>query len=174
MAEVIAAVAIVSSIVQLVDFGCKVISPLTEFQLSQKDTPKTFRQIETELPLLLDTLNKTKEAVDAGLVKQETVKVLLHVIEGYREQVESLDAILMKILPVKGNSCAKRSLKAVSSSFLQEDKLDRISLSLQKYVQILTFYYAAASSTLKPMIGSLHYIEADRQLLITSARLEID
>jgi N-terminal domain on NACHT_NTPase and P-loop NTPases len=173
MAEVIAAVAIVSSIVQLVDFGCKVISRLTEFQSSQKDNPKTFGQIETELPLLLHTLNETKEAIDAELVKQGTVKVLLPVIEGCREQVESLDAILMRILPAKGDSRAKRSLKAVSSSFFQEDKVDRISSSLQKYVQFLTLYFAAASSTLKPMIGTSHYIKADLQLLITSARSEI-
>jgi N-terminal domain on NACHT_NTPase and P-loop NTPases len=161
MAEVIATVAIVSSIVQLVDFSSKVIARLNEFQSSHKDTPKSFQQIKTELPLLLDTLDKTKEAIDEGLVKQETVRVLLPVIGGCREQVDSLDAILMKILPAKSDSRAKRSLKAVSSSLFQDDKVNRISSSLQKYVQVLTFYYAAASSTLKPMTGMLHYIKAD-------------
>jgi hypothetical protein len=82
MAEVIATVALASSIVQLVDFGCKVVSRLNEFQSSQKDTPKTYRQIETELPLLLDILNKSREAIDVGLIKQETAKVLLPVMEG--------------------------------------------------------------------------------------------
>jgi N-terminal domain on NACHT_NTPase and P-loop NTPases len=155
MAEVFAIVSIVSNIAQLVDFGSKVISRLNEFQSSVKETPKTFRQIKTEIPLLVDNLSKTKEAIDAGLIKEGTVRVLLPVVEGCREQVESLDAILAKILPAKGDSRTKRGLKAVSSSLFQDDKVGKISSSIQKYVQILTFYYAAASSTLKPTTGTL-------------------
>ena len=161
MAEAIATVAIASSIVQLVDFGSRVISRVNEFQSSVKDTPKTFRQIKAELPLLLDVLSKTNEAIIAGLVKQETVAVLLPVIEGCQEQVEALDAILLKILPIKGDSRTKRSLKALSSGVFQDDKVDKISSSIQKYVQVLTFYYAANSSTLKPKTGTLFCVEID-------------
>lgn len=153
MAEAIAAIAVASSIVQLVDFGSKLVSRLNEFQSSLEDTPKSFRQIKDELPLLLDILNKTKEAVDAGLVKQETATALLPVIKRCREQVDLLDTVLTKILPAKGDSRMKRGKKAISSSLFQDDKVDRITSSTQRNVHLLTLYHAAASSTLKPKTG---------------------
>lgn len=154
MAELFATVAIVSSIVQLVDFGSKLVSRLNEFQANAKDTPKAFRQIKTEIPLLLDVLSKTKDAIDAGLVRDETVRVLLPVVDGCKEQIAALDTILVKILPAKGDSRTTKSFKALSSSLFQDDKVDGISSSVHKYVHLLTCYYAAASSTFKPMTGT--------------------
>ncbi len=142
MAEAFATVAIVSSIVQLVDFGSRLVSRLNEFQSSVKETPKAFRQIKTEIPLLLNVLSQTKEVIDAGCVKAETVRVLLPVIEGCQEQIESLDATLVKILPAKGDSRTTKSLKALSSSLFQDDNMAKMRSSIHKYVQDLTFYYA--------------------------------
>jgi hypothetical protein len=56
MAEAFAVVGVVSNIVQLVDFGAKVLHRLNNFQYSLGNIPKSFRHIKAELPILLDTL----------------------------------------------------------------------------------------------------------------------
>ncbi|KAL2053474.1 hypothetical protein ABVK25_006125 [Lepraria finkii] len=56
MAEAVAVAGLVAAIIQLADFGTKVVSRLNEFLISLYDVPATFRAIKTEFPLLLDTL----------------------------------------------------------------------------------------------------------------------
>ena len=51
MAEALAVVGLVSSIVQFVDFGTKIIRRLEEFTSNAGDVPKTFRSIQAQLPL---------------------------------------------------------------------------------------------------------------------------
>jgi N-terminal domain on NACHT_NTPase and P-loop NTPases len=152
MAEAFAVLAIVSSIAQLVDLGSKIVSRLYEFQSSLDETPKTFRQIKTELPLLLDTLKATKEAIDAGLIKEKTAKALLPIIKACQGEIQSLDAIIVKAISAEEDSRRKRVRKEISSLFRNGD-IEKISQGIHKYVQILTFYYAATSSTLQPLTG---------------------
>ncbi|OCL14745.1 hypothetical protein AOQ84DRAFT_351364 [Glonium stellatum] len=82
MAEALVVVGIVASIAQLFDFGSKILHRLSEFQFSVENVPKSFRHIKTKLPLLLHTLQQTKEAIEVGSVKDETKKVLHPAIEG--------------------------------------------------------------------------------------------
>ena len=53
MAEALAAIGAVASIVQLVDFGSKVLLRLNEFQSSIGEIPKVFQHVKAELPVLL-------------------------------------------------------------------------------------------------------------------------
>jgi hypothetical protein len=154
MAETIAIVGIVASIVQLVDFSSKVLHRLNDFQSHLDDVPESFRHIKTELPLLLTTLQRTKEALDAGAVDDHTKRALLAVIAGCREQIKSLDDVLIKTLPVTGESWSKKSRKAVSSLY-QDSKVEKIATTIRNYVQTLTYYHAAASSKLQPLAGML-------------------
>lgn len=153
MAEAFTVVSIVSSITQLAELGGKILSRLNEFQSSLDETPKTFRQIKTELPLLLDTLKATKEAIDADFMKEKTTEALLSVIQACQEEIKLLDDILAKAMPTKEDSRRKRAAKALSSLF-QDGDVEKISRAIHQYVQILTFYYVAASSTLQPLTGS--------------------
>jgi hypothetical protein len=155
MAEAFAAISIVSSIVQLVDFGSKVLLRLNEFQSGAGEIPKTFQHIKAELPVLLDTLEQTKTAIQTGSVRDETKKALLPAIDGCRTQIESLDIVIGKALPLSGDSWRKKSRKAVSS-LRQDGKVRKIRTDLQGYIQTLTYYHAAASSTLRhPICASL-------------------
>ena len=52
MAEALAVVGVVSSIVQIIDFSSKIGHRLGEFQSSLGDIPETFRRIKAELPVL--------------------------------------------------------------------------------------------------------------------------
>lgn len=75
MAEALAAVGVVVSIVQLIDFSSKILHRLDEFRSSVGEVPKSFRHIRAELPVLQDTLRQTKEAIDAGSVEDRTKKL---------------------------------------------------------------------------------------------------
>ncbi|KAF2738596.1 hypothetical protein EJ04DRAFT_41219, partial [Polyplosphaeria fusca] len=153
MAEVLAAVGVVASIVQLVDFSTRVVSRLDEFCSVAKEIPKSFRHLKTELPLLTTTLEQLKDAIDTTSAVDSSKKVLLPVIAGCTEQVEQLDAILKKTLPEANDSWGVKDKKAIVS--LHNDaKVESITKALRNYVGILTFYYAAASSTLQPLIDA--------------------
>jgi N-terminal domain on NACHT_NTPase and P-loop NTPases len=104
MAEALAAVGVVASIVQLVEFSSKILHRLDEFRSSAGEVPKSFRHIRAELPVLQDTLRQTKEAIDAGSVEDRTKKTLLPAIQGCQDQIEQLDAILAKTLPESSDS----------------------------------------------------------------------
>ena len=56
MAEALAIVSLISSIVQFVDFSSKIVHRLNEFHSSLDEVPKSFRDVKIELPLLVDTL----------------------------------------------------------------------------------------------------------------------
>jgi len=152
MAEALAVVGVVASIVQLIDFGSKVLLRLNEFQSNAREIPKTFQHVKAELPVLLDTLEQTKTAIETGSIRDETKKALLPAIDGCRTQIESLDILIMKVLPLAGDSWRERSRKMISS-LRQDAKVRKIRSDLQGYIQTLTYYHAAASSTLRPSIG---------------------
>jgi hypothetical protein len=153
MAEALAVIGVVASIVQLVDFSSKVLVRLDEFQSSLGEIPKSFRHIKAELPVLQDTLKQTKDAVDAGFVRDETKTALTPAIEGCMEQIRSLDAILTKTLPTSNDSRLRRGTKAIWSLH-QDAKVESIMKVLRGYIGTLTFYYAAMSSALQPLTGS--------------------
>ena len=152
MAEALAVVGVVASIVQLIDFGSKVLLRLNEFQSNAREIPKTFQHVKAEFPVLLDTLEQTKTAIETGSIRDETKKALLPAIDGCRAQIESLDILIMKVLPLAGDSWRERSRKMISS-LRQDAKVRKIRSDLQGYIQTLTYYHAAASSTLRPSIG---------------------
>ena len=115
MAEALAVIGLVSAIVQFVDFGNKIVSRVSEFQSSINDVPKSLRDTLVELPLLLDTLKRTKEQAEDGQVDKNTQKALLPIVSGCQSQVEALNDIVVKMLPRIGDSSWKRGVKAFSS-----------------------------------------------------------
>jgi hypothetical protein len=149
MAEALAVVGVVSSIVQLVDFGSKVLQRLHEYQTAVGEIPKSFRAIKRELPILLDTLEQTKSAAKNDTLREETRLALLPVIEGCVNNVKALDDIIDKNLPVTGDSWKEKSRKAVAS-FRQDAKVNRIIGEIQSHIHTLTYYHAAVASMGQP------------------------
>ena len=141
MAEALAIVGLVSAIVQFIDFGSKIVNRLDEFQSRINEVPPTFRDIKIELPLLLNTLERTKEQAEAGHVNKSTQEALLQVVEGCRLQVELLNNTLVKTLPKIDDSSWIRGVKAFSS-LGQEKKVQQIAQTLRNYIQTLTFHQA--------------------------------
>ena len=143
MAEALVVVGIAANIVQLVDFGSKILHRLNEFQSNVGDVPESFRHIKAELPVLLDALQRTKEAIEAGSVRDETKNALRPAINGCQEQIKSLDEVLLKALPTSGDSRIKRVRKAIEMSLRYDSKVEKITAIIKEYIQTLTFYCAA-------------------------------
>jgi hypothetical protein len=153
MAEAFVVVGAVASIVQLVDFGSKVLLRLNDFQSTTGEIPKTFQHIKAELPVLLDTLKQTKSALEGGSISDETKSALLPAIDGCRTQIALLDTIIGKVVPLPSDSWRERGRKAISS-LRQDGKVQHIRANLQGYVQTLTYYHAASSSMIQPPLGT--------------------
>jgi N-terminal domain on NACHT_NTPase and P-loop NTPases len=139
MAEAIAAVGLVSSIVQLVDFSAKVVTRLNSFASSISELPTTYRTVKLELPLVVDSLRRIREHAESGTLPQESVDAVEGIVEECSRQVQLLQDILNKALPAADDSSWRRRKKALLS--LSKDKeLEQISKSLGKYVTILTLH----------------------------------
>jgi hypothetical protein len=144
MAEVLAVAGVVANIVQLVDFGSKVLRRLNDFHSKLGEIPRTLRCVKDELPILLDTLEQTKKAVEEGSIRDQTKHALLPIINSCREQVGLLDEIVGKMLPQESDSWRKRTTKAFSS-LRQDAKVAEIRDALSSHIQKLTYYHAATS-----------------------------
>jgi hypothetical protein len=153
MAEAIAVISIVATIVQLVDFSSSVLHRLDDFQSSLGDVPRSFRHLKAQLPVLQVTLQQTGKALEAGSVKDEAKEALIPAIKGCAEQIGLLDLILDKVLPTPTDSRLRRGTKAILSLH-QDTKIESITKTIGGYIGTLTFYYAAASSTLEPLTGN--------------------
>lgn len=152
MAEALAVISVVANIIQLVDFSSKLLHRLDEFQSSLGEIPKSFRHFSAELPVLRVTLQKVRDAIEAGSVGDETEKALIPAIYGCKEQIQLLDTLLTTILPEATDSRLKRGRKAMLS-LNQESKVKSITRILHSYIRTLTFYYTVVSSTRQALTG---------------------
>ena len=154
MAEGLAVVAIVSSIVQLVDFTSKIIARLNEFHSGTNDIPKSLSYLKAELPLVVRTLQQIQESIHAGLFSKECTTALQPVIQGCQESVSDINSILVKTSPKQGDGRTRKAFKSVSS-VLSDGKIENITKTLRSYIGTLNFYLAASSSTLQPLTGKI-------------------
>jgi hypothetical protein len=149
MAEALVVAGLVSAIVQFIDFGSKIVERLDEFKSNVDNVPKSFRDIKAGIPLLLDTLKRTKEEAEAQCYGKDTLQALLPVVEGCRSQVELLNDTLLKTLPNPGDRMWRRTIKAFQCVD-QEKKVQQITTAILRHVQVLTFHQGAGASNPKP------------------------
>jgi hypothetical protein len=152
MAETLAVVGVVASIVQLVNFGSKVLRRLNDFQSNVREIPKPFKHVKDELPILLETLRQTKGAVEQGSISEDTKEAILLVVNGCQTQITLLDGIISRSLPQEGDSLGRKTGKAILS-LRQDAKVAKISAMLRTHIQSLTNYRVAASSTVQTTTG---------------------
>jgi N-terminal domain on NACHT_NTPase and P-loop NTPases len=104
MAEALTVIAAVSAIVQFVDVSAKTIERLDEFLSNIHEVPQTFRDLKVQLPLLRETLTRTKAEADAGLIDADTQGAMLEAVKGCQLQVQLLDEVLVKALSAPADS----------------------------------------------------------------------
>jgi len=170
MAEGLAVVGIVSSIVQLVDFASKVLARLQSFQSGTTETPQAFGHFKAELPVLVQVLHNIETSINKGHFPPKSAVAIAPAVQGCQQCILKLDAILEKTLPKQTDSRTKKVLKSIGSVF-KDEKIDGIRQSLHGYVWTLTFYFAASSSsTLQQLSGTTLHRNLSQLLIAFQAR----
>jgi len=142
MAEALAVIAIIANFVALVDMGNKVVTRLHEYGDTSRRLPKVFQGIVVDLPLVLDTVNRSVAQARSGTVSPATLEKLQPIVDRCKSLIEDLDVILSKLLPNKDDSLWRRGKKTVWSLAQEKDVKD-IALEIQKLVWTLTYYQSA-------------------------------
>ena len=178
MAEALAVVGIVSSIIQVVEFSAKVAERLNDFASSVSEVPRAFRHIQTELPLIIDSLRRIQKQAESGAVEATTTNAVWPVLKDCQREIARLQNILDKTIPSVGDSSWGRRKKAFLS--LGKDKeVEEIADSLSRYVQVLTLHqtvrtgesskslsdpppkYEPANLTLIPFDRNPHFVDRE-------------
>ena len=148
MAEAITALALGASILAFVDVAGKATERLKDFYHSSRDVPKDFRNISDRLPLLLEKVAEIKACCDIGLIDEKRAKVLRGPLDGCKRQVDTLDNILTRCLPLEENTPGSKkdsrfrlTLKALKSIPKEKD-IQKLQQTLLEYESTLVFYFS--------------------------------
>ena len=125
MAEALAVIGIVSAIVQLVEFGTKVVNRLHSLKEEVANSPRVFQNVRTRLPLMLDLVKKIRLQIDGGQFDRASQDVMLPVIQSCLTQVKLLDELFVKALPKLNDSSWTRGKRALIS-VIRESEVERI------------------------------------------------
>ena len=147
MAEAIAAISIVSSILSLVTFGDTVIKRLNEFMSNVQDLPECFSHISIQLPLLVDVAQRLYEQGKQDEIGAPTQRALLPVIQGLCTEIKKLDDVLQRVLPSAKASTWQKGVKAIKSIGLQKD-VEGFAAVIRDYVSNLTAFQATHNGDL--------------------------
>ncbi|KAF2139228.1 uncharacterized protein K452DRAFT_337374 [Aplosporella prunicola CBS 121167] len=141
----IAAVGLVSAIVQFADFSCKFIPRFNEFNSNARKAPKSLEYIKTRLPLLAKTLDGIKAQVEAGCVDSATKAAVQEVVDGSFKEIKLLNDIMNEITPKNTDSRARKVIKSFES-LRSEEKIQDINKRLKNYIVALTLHQIAPTS----------------------------
>lgn len=137
MAETVALVGLISAIVQLVDTGTKITSRLHEFASATNDVPESFRDLRTQLPIVIHTLQRVRRQADAGLIDDVAATALKSLVNNCVDQTLALLATLDKVFIKKGLSSYEKRLLALKSLFYDKN-VQRNVRKLQENILVLT------------------------------------
>ncbi|KAK1047098.1 hypothetical protein LTR74_017830 [Friedmanniomyces endolithicus] len=149
MADPITIVGAIASVVQLIDFSTRVLIRLNEYQSNHKELPSAFAHIASQLPILREILEKSKDGMYHQSISPDEVQTIKPCLRGCQQQVEKLDGILSAILPDAREGRVKRMTKGFRSLW-EESDIRKIDAEIESYVNRLTFYCAWSSSQLDP------------------------
>jgi hypothetical protein len=145
MAETLAIVGLVSAVVQLVDFGSKILERLNEFTSDVFEVPETIRAVKVQLPLLIDTLHRTQQQASDGFVSGETATTLKPLIDACCTEIRVLQIIFDKTLPLQTSSSWQRRLLALRSLAHEKD-VERSIAKLESHIRGLAFHQSTSIS----------------------------
>jgi hypothetical protein len=146
MAEALAVVGAVASIVQLVDFTTKVFERVNHYIHRVDEAPETLRDIGIHLPLFIDALRRIQFHIDFGHFNPQTSSALKILIDECFSQMNALDNLMTKLTPEQGDSKLTKTRKAILS--LKDEKtLEKIFSKISDYIKMLLLYQNSVTST---------------------------
>ncbi len=145
MAEAVAFISLLSSIIQLVDFGTKLITRLDDFTSATEEVPASFRSIKSQLPLAINTLQRVQEQAREGRISDADARALKPVIDNCLQQTKDLTAILDRAVPTGNFSTLQKRIQALKS-LRYDKKVQKNGERLQHDIQILIFHQTTRHS----------------------------
>ncbi|KAL8942148.1 MAG: hypothetical protein Q9216_001833 [Gyalolechia sp. 2 TL-2023] len=139
MGEVVAAIGLAASIVQLVKLGTEVVGRLHDYRIKSKEAPVVFHDISVQLPLLIADLRLTKEQAERDKLSSDVTESVLAIVKSCRDHIKTLDEILIRTMPNPTDSAWKTGKKVILS-FRQEEKVRLVAEKLRSYVIYLTHH----------------------------------
>ncbi|KAL8985980.1 MAG: hypothetical protein Q9205_000490 [Flavoplaca limonia] len=136
MAEAFAVIGLASALLQLLDFGGKVIKRLRVLEDQTTAGAACFRGVRTRFPLMLDLVKKIMLQMEAGLVSENSKAVMYPVVQNCLSQAQELDNLINKTLPQRSDNTWVRGKKAVYS-VLSEPEIERVDAELKSSFELL-------------------------------------
>lgn len=151
MAEAFAVIGLASALLQLLDFGGKVIKRLRVLEDQTTEGTACFKGVRTRLPLMLDLVKKIMLQMEAGLIGEKSQAVMYPVVQNCISQAQELDHLINKSLPQPSDNTWVRGKKAVYS-VLAESEIGRVDAELKSSFELLI--QAGTFQRGNPAIGS--------------------
>lgn len=146
MAEALAVVGSVASVIQLVDFTGKVFERVNHYIRCVNEAPETLREIAIHLPLFIEALHRVQFHIDFGHFNPQTSSALKLMIDECYSQMIVLDNLMIKLTPEQSESRLARTRKAILS-LKDEKSLERIFTKISGYIKMLLLYQTSVTST---------------------------
>ena len=145
MAEVVAALALGSSIISFIDMGGKAIARVREYNETSQEVPEVLRDITDRLETLLLTTKNLESALNAGKLDDGAKPALKSTVAGLERQALILQGLCEHILPSLGDMWWQKARKAVSS-LRKEKELKNVLQRIIAYESTLNLYSTTAMS----------------------------
>jgi hypothetical protein len=142
----LSAVGLAASIVQFIEAGVKIATRLADFGAAINEIPKSFRQVKTELPLIVDGLRRINGRIESGSLDPSAQAALAPVISECLRSALQLNEVLEKTLPAATASTWERRKKAIAS-LVRDKEVDALAEALGKYLKVLTFHQIISATT---------------------------
>ena len=145
MAEVVAALAIGSSILSFIDIGGKVVTRVRKYIELSQEVPEVLRDISDRLETLPLTTRNLESALNAGKLYDGARAALRSTVTGLERQTLILQGLCEHIVPSLGDMWWRRARKAVSS-LRKEKELQNVLQKTIAYESTLNLYFTTAMS----------------------------
>lgn len=149
MADPATAIGVIAGVIQLIDASAKILARLNEYRTKGDELPSAFMHIHSQLPLLREVLEKSREGINSRQISADEVKAIEPCLRGCQQQMRKLNDILSAILPEVQEKTVKRLTKGVRSIW-KESEVRKLDKEIESYMTRLTFYCTWSSSKLDP------------------------
>lgn len=145
MAEVVAGLALGSSIISFIDMGGKAITRVREYIETSQEVPEVLRDIPDRLETLLLTTKNLNSALNAGKLDEGAKAALRSTVAGLERQAVMLQGLCEHVIPSSGDKWWQKARKAVSS-LRREKELKNVLQKIIAYESTLNLYFITAMS----------------------------
>ena len=137
----LSAIGLAAAVAQFLEVGFKIGQRLAEYNKAlPNEVPRSLHSISTQLPLLINALQRVKNDIEINKFDLDTRCILKGVISGCAVLVEEVETILNKVAKQHGESLGSK-LKKSFASFKNDEKILSIDKSLQTYINILILHH---------------------------------